>query len=93
MLIYLICSLLLDNKYNNGTVFAYLLVALWSSYVLAEQLSIAFLLVVKVPFNAAIAVTYVLVISIALASGTVRYEELTVSNFQCLNCLSTPQIF
>lgn len=76
MLIYSISSLLLDNKYNNGTVFAYLLVALWSSYVLAEQLSIAFLLVVKVPFNAAIAVTYVLVISIALASGTVRYNEL-----------------
>jgi len=47
-------------------------VALWSSFVLAEQLTIAFLLVVKVPFNAAIAVTYVLVISIALASGTVR---------------------
>ncbi|BFF92855.1 ATP-binding cassette sub-family G member 5 [Drosophila madeirensis] len=64
--------LLLDLKYNNGIVFAYLLVALWSSFVLAEQLSIAFLLVVKVPFNAAIAVTYALVISIALASGTVR---------------------
>lgn len=65
-------SLLLDPKFPNGTVFAYLLVALWSSFVLAEQLSIAFLLVVKVPFNAAIAVTYILVISIALASGTVR---------------------
>ncbi|XP_002032588.2 ATP-binding cassette sub-family G member 5 [Drosophila sechellia] len=64
--------LLLDVKYNNGTVFAYLLVALWSSFVLAEQLTIAFLLVVKIPFNAAIAVTYVLVKSIALASGTVR---------------------
>ncbi|KAH8382363.1 hypothetical protein KR009_003091 [Drosophila setifemur] len=67
-----IYPLLLDTKYNNGIVFAYLLVALWSSFVLAEQLTIAFLLVVKVPFNAAIAVTYVLVISIALASGTVR---------------------
>ncbi|XP_017848497.1 ATP-binding cassette sub-family G member 5 isoform X2 [Drosophila busckii] len=67
-----IYPLLLDAKFNNGTVFAYLLVALWSSFVLAEQLAIAFLLVVKVPFNAAIAVTYVLVISIALASGTVR---------------------
>ncbi|KAH8326162.1 hypothetical protein KR067_002648 [Drosophila pandora] len=67
-----IYPLLLDSKYNNGMVFAYLLVALWSSFVLAEQLSITFLLVVKVPFNAAIAVTYVLVISIALASGTVR---------------------
>ncbi|XP_060650469.1 ATP-binding cassette sub-family G member 5 [Drosophila nasuta] len=64
--------LLLDSKFNSATIFAYLLVALWSSFVLAEQLSIAFLLVVKVPFNAAIAVTYVLVISIALASGTVR---------------------
>ncbi|XP_018791255.1 PREDICTED: ATP-binding cassette sub-family G member 5 [Bactrocera latifrons] len=67
-----IYPLLLDPKFPNGTVFAYLLVALWSSFVLAEQLSIAFLLVVKVPFNAAIAVTYILVISIALASGTVR---------------------
>lgn len=64
--------MLLDTKFNNGTVFAYLFVALWSSFVLAEQMSISFLLVVKVPFNAAIAVTYVLVISIALASGTVR---------------------
>ncbi|XP_030370769.1 ATP-binding cassette sub-family G member 5 [Scaptodrosophila lebanonensis] len=67
-----IYPLLLDARYSNSTVFAYLWVALWSSFVLAEQLSIAFLLVVKVPFNAAIAVTYVLVISIALASGTVR---------------------
>lgn len=67
-----IYPLLLDPKFPNGIVFAYLLVALWSSFVLAEQLSIAFLLVVKVPFNAAIAVTYILVISIALASGTVR---------------------
>ncbi|TMW40664.1 hypothetical protein DOY81_014256 [Sarcophaga bullata] len=67
-----IYPLLLDPKFPNGTTFAYLLVALWSSYVLAEQLSISFLLLVKVPFNAAIAVTYILVISIALASGTVR---------------------
>ncbi|XP_073815211.1 ATP-binding cassette sub-family G member 5 [Musca autumnalis] len=64
--------LLLDSKLPNGTTFAYLMVALWSSFVLAEQLSISFLLVVKVPYNAAIAVTYILVISIALASGTVR---------------------
>jgi len=61
-----------DAKFKEGKIFAYLFVALWSSFVLAEQLSIAFLLVVKVPFNAAIAVTYVLVISLALASGTVR---------------------
>ncbi|XP_065371681.1 ATP-binding cassette sub-family G member 5 [Calliphora vicina] len=67
-----IYPLLLDPKFPNGTIFAYLLVALWSSYVLAEQLSISFLLLVKVPFNAAIAVSYILVISIALASGTVR---------------------
>ncbi|XP_059219736.1 ATP-binding cassette sub-family G member 5 [Stomoxys calcitrans] len=67
-----IYPLLLDSKFPNGTTFAYLMVALWSSFVLAEQLSISFLLVVKVPFNAAIAVTYILVISIALASGTVR---------------------
>lgn len=65
-------SLLLDPKFPNGTIFAYLMVALWSSFVLAEQLSISFLLLVKVPFNAAIAVCYILVISIALASGTVR---------------------
>ncbi|XP_055851987.1 ATP-binding cassette sub-family G member 5 [Episyrphus balteatus] len=64
--------LFLDPNTPNGTIFAYLLVALWSSYVMAEQLSIAFLLVVKVPFNAAIAVTYLLCISLALASGTVR---------------------
>lgn len=71
-LLFVFYSLLLDPKLPNGTIFAYLLVALWSSYVLAEQLSISFLLLVKVPFNAAIAVSYILVISIALASGTVR---------------------
>lgn len=64
--------LFLDPNNPNGMIFAYLLVALWSSYVLAEQLCIMFLLVVKVPFNAAIAVTYLLCISLALASGTVR---------------------
>uniref|UniRef100_A0A1B0G2E0 ABC transporter domain-containing protein n=1 Tax=Glossina morsitans morsitans TaxID=37546 RepID=A0A1B0G2E0_GLOMM len=67
-----IYPILLDPKFPNGIVFAYLLVALWSSFVLAEQLCIAFLLVVKVPFNVAITVTYILVISMALASGTVR---------------------
>lgn len=50
----------------------YLVVALWSSFVLAEQLCITFLLAVKNKINAAIAVSYILCICLALASGTVR---------------------
>lgn len=52
--------------------FLYLFVAIWTSFVLAEQICISFLLVVKSRINTAIAVSYVLAISLALASGTVR---------------------
>ncbi|CAD7092218.1 unnamed protein product [Hermetia illucens] len=67
-----IYPLVLDPQTPDGISFTYLLVSLWSSFTFAEQLCVLFLLVVKSPFNAAIAVTYILVICISLASGTVR---------------------
>lgn len=45
---------------------------MWTSLVLAEQLCIAFLLVVKSRTNAMVSVSYILGVSLTLASGTVR---------------------
>lgn len=55
-----------------GMPFVQLWIAIWTSVVLAEQMSIAFLLVVRSRINTTIAVSYLLVVSITLASGTVR---------------------
>lgn len=52
--------------------FVQLFVAIWTSAVLAEQMCIAFLLVVRSRINTTIAVSYLLVCSLTLASGTVR---------------------
>lgn len=52
--------------------FVQLFVAIWTSAVLAEQMCIAFLLVVRSRCNATIAVAYLLACSVTLASGTVR---------------------
>lgn len=52
--------------------FVYLLVAIWTSFALAEQMCILFLLFVKSRISTAIAVSYVLCLSLVLASGTVR---------------------
>lgn len=52
--------------------FVQLFVAIWTSAVLAEQMCIAFLLVVRSRCNATIAVSYLLACSVTLASGTVR---------------------
>lgn len=52
--------------------FVQLFVAIWTSAVLAEQMCIALLLVVRSRCNATIAVTYLLAMSVTLASGTVR---------------------
>ncbi|CAO1427804.1 unnamed protein product [Diamesa hyperborea] len=57
---------------ENGMPFLYILIALWTSFVLAEQLSMTFLFFVKSRINAAIAVSYFLCVSLILASGTVR---------------------
>ncbi|KXJ71988.1 hypothetical protein RP20_CCG019201 [Aedes albopictus] len=67
--------LVLNPTNPDGLTFMYILIALWSSFILAEQLSIAFLLVVKSQINAAIAVSYILVICLTLASGTVRSHK------------------
>lgn len=57
---------------ENGYPFLYILVALWTSFVLAEQLAIFFLFFIRSRINAAIAVSYIICIFITLASGTVR---------------------
>lgn len=56
----------------NSEPYAYIFVALWSSFVVAEQMCVAFLLIVKSRMNVAAIVTYILCISVSLASGTVR---------------------
>lgn len=55
-----------------GVPFVQLWIAIWTSAVLAEQMCIAFLLVVRSRINTTIAVSYLLVVSLTLASGTVR---------------------
>lgn len=62
--------LYVDNP--NGSAFAYLLVSLWSSFILAEQLCITLLLFVKSRINIAIIVSFIFCVCLALASGTVR---------------------
>lgn len=64
--------LILNADDPNGGAFAFLLVALWSSYILAEQLCITLLLFIKTRINVAIIVSYIFCVSLALASGTVR---------------------
>lgn len=64
--------MILNAEDPNGGAFAFLLVALWSSYIFAEQLSITLLLFIKSRMNVAIIVSYIFCVSLALASGTVR---------------------
>lgn len=64
--------IILDTDNPNGTAFTYLLVALWSSFILAEQICITLLLFIKTRINVVIIVSYIFCVSIALASGTVR---------------------
>lgn len=65
-------SIILNANDPDGTAFTYLLVALWSSFILAEQICITLLLFIKSRINVAIIVSYIFCVSIALASGTVR---------------------
>ncbi|KAG4069890.1 hypothetical protein HA402_009597 [Bradysia odoriphaga] len=51
---------------------AYLFVAIWSCYFLAEQLCVLFCLFIKSRINVAVAVSYIVCICVALSSGTVR---------------------
>lgn len=62
----------LDPNEPDGTAFTYLLVALWSSYIFAEQICIFLLLFIKSKMNVAIIVTYIFCVCLALASGTIR---------------------
>uniref|UniRef100_A0A182K5T6 Uncharacterized protein n=1 Tax=Anopheles christyi TaxID=43041 RepID=A0A182K5T6_9DIPT len=64
--------LVLDPANPDGMTFTYLLVALWTSFMLAEQLCVMFLLVMKSQMNAAIATSYILIVCLTLASGTIR---------------------
>lgn len=57
---------------EDGYPFLYILVALWTSVVLAEQLAIFFLFFIRSRINTSIAVSYIICISVILASGTVR---------------------
>lgn len=63
---------MLDPTDPDGLTYIYILISIWTSFVLAEQLSILLLLTIKSRINAAIAVSYILCISLTLASGTVR---------------------
>jgi hypothetical protein len=69
----IIYSVILNTAKPDLLAFAYIVVAVWTSFVFAEQLCIVFLLMLKNRMNATIAVTYILVVCLALASGTVRY--------------------
>lgn len=64
--------IILDPTRPDGHPFLYILIAIWSSFVLAEQLCITFLLTFKSRMNTGIVVTYILCICLILASGSVR---------------------
>ncbi|KAG5671621.1 hypothetical protein PVAND_001814 [Polypedilum vanderplanki] len=68
-----IYPLVLDpSNLENGYPFIYIFVSIWTSYMLSEQLSIFFLFFIKSPINAVVAVSYIITLSLVLASGTVR---------------------
>ncbi|XP_063705688.1 ATP-binding cassette sub-family G member 5 [Culicoides brevitarsis] len=73
-----IYPIILDPIHPAGHPFLYILIAIWSSFVLAEQLCITFLLTFKSRMNTGIIVTYILCVCLILASGSVRsYKGLT----------------
>lgn len=52
--------------------FLYLIFAIWTSFVMAEQICILLLLLFKSKINVVVIVGYIICLSITLASGTVR---------------------
>lgn len=54
------------------TSWAYISGTLWASFVAAEQVTIAALMVIKRPMSGAISILYVTLIALVVASGTVR---------------------
>lgn len=68
-----IYPMILDpSNLDTGYPFIYIVVSIWTSYMLAEQLSIFFLFFIKAPINAVVASSYILCVMITLGSGTVR---------------------
>lgn len=67
-----ICSIILNPFIPIHVSVAYIFVAIWSCYFLAEQLCVLFCLFVKSRMNVAVAVSYIICICVALSSGTVR---------------------
>lgn len=68
----LISSYTTTSLADGTIIFLNLFGALWTNYVLAEQVCISFMLFVKSRTNAVVAVSYILCLSLTLASGTVR---------------------
>lgn len=60
------------QRLDNGYPFLYIVVSLWTCFILAEQLTIFFLFFMKSRINAAVAVSYIICVMIILSSGTVR---------------------
>jgi ATP-binding cassette subfamily G (WHITE) protein 5 (sterolin 1) len=68
-----IYPMILDpSNLENGYPFIYIFVAIWTSSMLSEQLSIFLLFFIKKPINAVVAVSYIVSLSLVLGSGTVR---------------------
>jgi ATP-binding cassette, subfamily G (WHITE), member 5 (sterolin 1) len=66
------------QRLDNGYPFLYIVISLWTSFILAEQLTIFFLFFMRSKINVAVAVSYIICIMITLSSGTVRsYRGLT----------------
>ena len=64
--------MVLNPSQPSGVHFLGIMLALWSCYVVTEQLCILFHLFVKRSLNTAITVVYVLVLCLMMASGTLR---------------------
>lgn len=67
-----IYPLMVDTKYQDYMTFSHVVLVVWSCCVLSEQICITFLLFVKQTFNSATYCTYIVVLLITLATGTVR---------------------
>jgi hypothetical protein len=66
------------QRLDNGYPFLYIVISLWTSFILAEQLTIFFLFFMRSKINVAVAVSYIICIMITFSSGTVRsYRGLT----------------
>lgn len=67
-----ICRLFLDPQQPNILYFAYIFLAIWTSFVLAEQLVITFMFTVKSRISVSTAASFILIVCMILSTGTVR---------------------